>query len=61
MQFYLIFRAWLFESGLNTNLRLNWLNPRLNFNRRIVVLFKHRLAQTLGYTAGLINLTLLAR
>ena len=54
MQFYLIFRARLFDSGLNTNLGLNWLKPRLNFNRRIVVLFKHRLAQTLGLTAGLI-------
>ena len=38
----------LFKSGLNPNLRLNWLNLRINFNRRFVVLFKHQLAQTLG-------------
>ena len=54
MQFYLIFRARLFDNRLNTNLGLNWLKPKLNFNHRIVVLFKQRLAQTLGLTAGLI-------
>ena len=39
-------RARLFESGLNPNPGLDCLNRRLNFNRRFVALFKHRLALT---------------
>ena len=45
---HIVFRARLFESRLNPNPRLNHLNPRLNFNRGLVLLFKRRLALTLG-------------
>ena len=40
--------ARLFESRLNPNPGLNHLNPRLNFNRGLVLLFKRRLTLTLG-------------
>ena len=40
--------ARLFESRLSANLGLNLSNPRLNFNRRLVLLFKARLALTSG-------------
>ena len=41
-------RARLFESRLSANLGLNHSNPKLNFNRRLVPLFKARLALTSG-------------
>ena len=40
--------ARLFDSRLSANLRLNLSNPGLNFNRRLVRLFKARLALTSG-------------
>ena len=41
-------RARLFESEFNPYPGLNCLNRRLNFNRRFVALFKHRLTLTSG-------------
>ena len=39
-------RARLFERRLTANLQLTWFNPRLNSNRRLILLFKARLART---------------
>ena len=45
---FLVFRARLFERGLTPNLGLNRLNLRLNFIRRLVLLFEGKLTLTSG-------------